>query len=249
MRRSSKISPNEIVIEVATKQNSNLLFHPLGSMTLRGRWDPSNVRLDWDDDSPYRGLPLVPGIYICLDMKARTLRCVDPLDFEQNEGLLETVKACAKHAQGEVGPWPETKMENSRRPCGRCMRWSMASTPSWCKASSPSGKPSLRCQGNCCFGRVATCDATTLRIRWKSRCLRMRRKRSWRSWERCLLRQASNTRATTCENQSTSPSTVAAAWLWCVAGARRGVITRQASDARALSNQADDPDNESGRMP
>jgi len=111
MRRTAKISPGEIVIEIATKQNSNVLFHPLGSVTLRGRWDPSNVRLDWDDDSPYRGLPLVPGIYVCLDVKGRTLRGVDPLGLEQNEGLLETVKACAKADQGEVGPMLETRLE------------------------------------------------------------------------------------------------------------------------------------------
>jgi hypothetical protein len=109
-RSRESFTASEIVIEVNTPLNNNLLFKPL-SMTLRGRWDNSRATGDWDYESTYRNMPVVPGIYVCLDLKAKTLRAVDPLSFEENAGLLSQVKAAALKHQGEVGPATEVRRE------------------------------------------------------------------------------------------------------------------------------------------
>lgn len=121
----SGISPSEIVIEVATSKNSNVPFAFLGDAVLRGRWDPANVRMDWDDECPFRGLPMVPGMYVCLDLKKQTIRAVDPLSFAENAELLDRVKSCAKPSQGNVGPTPEVVLQNRNNTEIKTALWRM----------------------------------------------------------------------------------------------------------------------------
>ena len=123
-RPKEAFTASEIVIEVdpvskpsrigsrrpPTAKNNYLLFKPLG-IVLRGRWDNSRIQADYDYESPYRFMPIVPGMYICLDVKARTLRAVDPLSFDENAELLSQVQASAHKDQGEVGPSPESRLD------------------------------------------------------------------------------------------------------------------------------------------
>lgn len=109
-RSRETFTASEIVVEVNTPLNNNLLFKPLSAI-LRGRWDNSRARGEWDYDAGYRNMPIVPGIYVAVDPKARTLRATDPLGFEENAGLLEQVKNAARKHQGEVGPAAEMKRE------------------------------------------------------------------------------------------------------------------------------------------
>jgi len=108
MARLRDFNNSEIVIEVGTDRNSNVLFTPLDTV-LRGRWVRSNTRLSFSPDSGYNQLPDVPGIYVALDIKSGTLRGVDPLSLDENKDLMAKVAAAALHDQGPVGPWTEIK--------------------------------------------------------------------------------------------------------------------------------------------
>lgn len=102
--------PSEIVVEIATPKNANIVFKPL-NMTLRGRWDMANCRGVPNPDSGYANMPTVPGLYVAVDPKNKTVRAVDPLGFDENADLLFKVQECAARDQGRVGPWPESRLD------------------------------------------------------------------------------------------------------------------------------------------
>lgn len=111
MARMRDFGPNEIVVEVAVPRNCQYAFKAPLHMALRGRWERQNMAGVMNQDSPYQKLPTVPGMMVAVDIKARTIRAVDPLSFEENADLLAEVHRCCKAAgEGDVGPQPESKL-------------------------------------------------------------------------------------------------------------------------------------------
>jgi len=75
-------SSTEIVIEIASDQNNNFLFGPLGHVHIRGRWDFTKVAGLFSHDS-MKALnqitSIIPGEYLAVDVKSRTCRLYDPM--------------------------------------------------------------------------------------------------------------------------------------------------------------------------
>lgn len=98
-----KFSNTEIVIEMAGEKNQNFLFGSFEA-TLRGRWNPMLIR-DTSTGTDYGSLPIIPGIYVAIDLKKRTLRAIDPLGFPENADALAAVdRVVGGHQGGRRGP-------------------------------------------------------------------------------------------------------------------------------------------------
>jgi len=101
------VKTGEIGVEIGDNENSNPDFKPL-SVTLRGRWSANNVpRGTTARHSPLLRLPDLPGMYLFLNVEARTARVVDPLQYEDNA----SIKLAWREYQDGLEPLPEQKIE------------------------------------------------------------------------------------------------------------------------------------------
>lgn len=82
----------EITVEVADEYNRNLLFGPT-QVRLRGRWDWANLARGETSEAGLTKMPVVPGMYLSVNVRQRQARVDDPLAFPQNRALMTTVNA------------------------------------------------------------------------------------------------------------------------------------------------------------
>jgi hypothetical protein len=82
----------EITVEVADENNRNLLFGPT-QVRLRGRWDWANLARGETSEVGLTKMPVVPGMYLSVNVRQHQARVDDPLGFPANRALLTTVNA------------------------------------------------------------------------------------------------------------------------------------------------------------
>jgi hypothetical protein len=98
------LPPNgEIVIELGTKQNQKVLFHPTGE-TFRGRWEDSMMKGQSSVNFPeLQSLPDVPGIHISINARQGNGRIYDPLAASEHRALVVKLQAIGKKIDGKPG--------------------------------------------------------------------------------------------------------------------------------------------------
>lgn len=99
----------EVAFEFGGKQNQRYLFKPLG-MTLRGRWITS--RIHQTSEIGFTAMPEIPGQVVAVNAKAKTVRVIDPLSFEENENLLEEANRVKEAHFGRSRPHPTTELSD-----------------------------------------------------------------------------------------------------------------------------------------
>lgn len=105
---------NELVVEINTRLNQSVLFLPLME-TLRGRWMISRVKLA--DTGALSGMPDLPGQHICIDVKNKSVRVVDPLGFEENAQMLNKANNLASaKSVGQVKQRPRDELVRNNMP-------------------------------------------------------------------------------------------------------------------------------------
>ena len=77
----------EIVVEFVGPRNQHFTFKPLG-MRLRGRWVTSNVRREATRTN-FTLHPDIPGVFVCLNIKKKVVRVLDPLTWDEYENTLK----------------------------------------------------------------------------------------------------------------------------------------------------------------
>ena len=94
-----KLSPI-IAVEIATKENSSVLFGPTQT-TLRGRWAGSSPSLrGMTSDVGMNQMPDLPGLHLILDTNERVFTIHDPLSDPE---YADTVEAANSVLQGVFG--------------------------------------------------------------------------------------------------------------------------------------------------
>lgn len=109
---ASHFRASELVVEFNGNLNQNFLFKPLME-TLRGRWMISRVR--YGDTGNLSSMPDIPGQYLCVDVKGKSFRVVDPLSFEENEPILRKANGILEQkniGRGKSRARDEIKKEN-----------------------------------------------------------------------------------------------------------------------------------------
>ena len=98
-----KFGNSEIVIEMAGEKNQKFLSGSFEAV-LRGRFNTMLMR-ETSSNSGFSSLPVIPGIYMALDLKKRTLRAIDPLGFPENAEVLDVAGRIVKEVDGNrYGP-------------------------------------------------------------------------------------------------------------------------------------------------
>lgn len=89
----------EVVIEVVADANENVFFPPLQDR-LRGRWDTRKLPIgDTSADGLLR-MPTIPGLYLRVDPRTKTVEMSDPLALPQNARLLAEVSQVCESIPG-----------------------------------------------------------------------------------------------------------------------------------------------------
>ena len=87
----------EVTIEIAGPINENVLFPPLQER-MRGRWEKRKLPLG-DTGEIYK-LPDIPGLYIRVDPRSKTLQMIDPLGLPENADLMKEIARKYKEIAG-----------------------------------------------------------------------------------------------------------------------------------------------------
>lgn len=122
---AGRFRSSELVVELNGSLNQNFLFKPLME-NLRGRWMVSRVKLG--DTGALSGMPDLPGQHICVDVKQKSLRVVDPLDFPENEQLLAKANGIleAKNVgRGKMRPRDEINKNNLNDNAMKGLLWQL----------------------------------------------------------------------------------------------------------------------------
>ena len=93
----------EVVIELGTKQNQKVLFHPTGE-SFRGRWSDAMMKGNSSVNFPeLQSLPEIPGIHISLNGREKVGKVFDPLAEAQYKPLVLKLQAIGKKIDGVSG--------------------------------------------------------------------------------------------------------------------------------------------------
>jgi hypothetical protein len=94
-----KLSPI-LAVEIATKENSNVLFGPTQTK-LRGRWAGSSPSLrGMTSDVGMNQMPDLPGLHLILDTNEKTFTIHDPLSDPDYADTVESANAVLKSVFG-----------------------------------------------------------------------------------------------------------------------------------------------------
>lgn len=102
----------EITIEIASKNSNRVVFKPLLSKPLRGRWTIASTGGESTAEVLRQLMavaPEIPGIRIAIDPQKRQARVYDPLGLPENKTLQEEIaRVLNNHQQWGWGaaPWP-----------------------------------------------------------------------------------------------------------------------------------------------
>lgn len=101
----------EITIEIGDEKNRSLMC-PISKERLRGWWKRSNL-IGVSVSAAAQSLPDLPGIYVILDCRKKTIRYADPLSFPENADLLTHAQKIVKEVfRDSCGPEKEVVQEN-----------------------------------------------------------------------------------------------------------------------------------------
>jgi hypothetical protein len=114
MAEKPEWKPGEIVVEFAGKKNQYFTMKSL-AMRLRGRWVTSNVRREAVRTN-FTLHPDIPGIYVCLDIKSKTIRLIDPLEWDEYKDTLEDANRVRGTYFNKGRAWPTTVKEDLTAP-------------------------------------------------------------------------------------------------------------------------------------
>jgi len=106
-------STRELVIELGTEQNQDVMFNPLRKR-FRGRYDrhllpPGSIG---GENSMAMRIDQVPGIYVTIDLGRKRARIVDPLSLPENKALMAHINKCIGGIGTKYDPVAEEVHEN-----------------------------------------------------------------------------------------------------------------------------------------
>jgi hypothetical protein len=110
---SAIVWPSEFVVEIATRLNQNVFFHPVGE-TLRGRWLTANVS-PMSLNSEILKVGDLPGVRIRVDAPRRKADIFDPMGLPEKRDALEGFqKRCRAELSSmfNEGPLPAKTYQN-----------------------------------------------------------------------------------------------------------------------------------------
>ena len=102
--------PGEIVVEFIGGKNNYVLYKPLGER-IRGRWAAAKM-VGMHSKKGYMGIPVIPGLCLCLSIKGKTIRIVDPLSFPEYEDTLDAANRIIAVHQKAMKPHEERIIEH-----------------------------------------------------------------------------------------------------------------------------------------
>jgi hypothetical protein len=85
--RAPGLDAPDVTVEVMERTNGNVLWGPTGSV-LRGHWDSHNMCPGDQSEAGLLRMPEIPGVYLTVSPRQRTVAVQDPLRLDENRQIL-----------------------------------------------------------------------------------------------------------------------------------------------------------------
>jgi len=120
--------------------------------SFRGRFSIASLA-NPGDAGKYAGMPDIPGIHVCVNIKGRTIKAVDPLGFPEHKSTLDAANRIKANVQGVTERPCDTSIINRATPTElKSALWEMRSYVDERQAviiegTLPSGEEILKMEG------------------------------------------------------------------------------------------------------